>query len=54
MSDPGVISLPGVLKNLKKIMIFTSNGGHSPFTLIRQNRAGPWKSFLNTKAYPLM
>jgi len=54
MSDLGVTSLPGVLKNLRKSMISASNGGPFPFIQIRPNRAVRWKIYLNIKGYPLM
>jgi hypothetical protein len=54
MFDPGAISLPGVLKNLRKSMIFISNGGHFPFIQIHLNRAVPWKNCLNTKEHRSM
>jgi len=54
MFDPGVISLPGVLKNLKKNMAFTPDGVHFPFILIHLNRAVPWKTCLKKKGYLLI
>jgi hypothetical protein len=54
MSDPGAISLPGVLKNLKTNMILRSNGGLFPFIQIHLNRDALWKTCLKTKGFPLM
>jgi len=54
MFDPGVISLPGVLRNLKKTMIFISNGEPFHYIRIHPNRVVLWKNCLNIKGYRLM
>ena len=44
--DRGAISLPGVLKDFKKILKLIFNGRHSRFIQIRRIKDGHWKNCL--------